>query len=132
MKKIEHNNEIYAVFHKSREWKDGLDFLTEDNDYIQVGTWWYNSGKNLNPHKHKENKREVLLTQEAVIVMKGKIMVILFGNDNTVIHEEMLECGDIGVMLKGGHGYKILEDYTKVIEVKSGQFISVEKDKELI
>jgi hypothetical protein len=34
------------------------------------------------------------------------------------------------VMLKGGHGYDILENNTQVLEVKNGPFTSVEKDRE--
>ena len=32
----------------SQEWeKGGLNFYSEDNEFIQVGTWGYDSGKEL-------------------------------------------------------------------------------------
>jgi len=36
------------------------------------------------------------------------------------------------VILRGYHGYEILEDDTRVLEVKNGPFTSVEADKELL
>ena len=44
MRKILHNNEIICIVANLEDAKEGLDFLSEDNDFIQVGTWNY---KNL-------------------------------------------------------------------------------------
>jgi len=132
MRKVEYKNELLAIIHKKDEWKEGLDFLTRNEDYLQAGTWWYQEGQNLKAHSHIENKREIMLTQEAVIVMEGKLEIHLYGNETNIIHTETLLSGDMAIMLSGGHGYKILSNNTKVIEVKGGQFNSVEKDKILL
>lgn len=132
MREIIHQEKIYALVHRSDEWKEELDFLSRDSDFVQVGTWWYNSGRVLKAHKHKENVREISLTQECIIVMNGKVHVDLYDSGNEIFEEFILGKGDMAVMLCGGHGYKILEDNTKVVEVKGGQFISVDKDKELL
>jgi len=44
MKKILHNNEIICIVANLEDAKEGLDFLSEDNDFIQVGTWNYKKG----------------------------------------------------------------------------------------
>lgn len=132
MKKIELDNRIVAIVHKRNEWKKGLDFLTPDSGFIQAGTWWYNKGKALKAHRHIENIREVTLTQESIVIMEGCISLILFDKNNEEFYRESLEKGDIAVILNVGHGYEIIKDDTKVIEIKNGPFISVEKDKELI
>jgi hypothetical protein len=132
MRKVEYKNELLAIIHKKDDWKEGLDFLTRDEDYLQAGTWWYQEGQNLKAHIHIENKREIPVTQEAVIVMNGKLEIYLYGSEKNIVHTETLDAGDMAVMLGGGHGYKILSNDTKVIEVKGGQFTSVEKDKVLI
>jgi hypothetical protein len=49
-----------------------------------------------------------------------------------VFQQETVKTGDICIILTIGHGYQILEDNTKIVEVKNGPFTSVEKDKELI
>lgn len=127
------NNEItVAIFHKKNTWKEGLDFLTANEYYIQAGTWWYNQGRNLKAHKHIFNERKIDLTQETIVVLSGKLQVNLYNENNEIFHEEVLCDGDIGIILSCGHGYQILEDNTKVVEVKNGPFYSVEKDKELL
>ena len=132
MNEVIHQNVQYAIIHRSEEWKEDLDFLSGPSDFIQVGTWWYNSGKILKSHRHIENKREISHTQECIIVLKGEVLVDLYDLDGIKFAEYLLAEGDLAIMLKGGHGYKILEDNTRIIEVKGGQFTSVENDKELI
>ena len=59
MKKISVDGNVVAIFHKRGEWKEGLDFITPDETFIQVGTWWYGAGKDLKAHKHIVNERLV-------------------------------------------------------------------------
>ncbi len=132
MKEIIYKDKLYGVVHRAEVWKEELDFLSRDSDFVQVGTWWYNSGRILKAHKHIENVRVISFTQECIIVMNGKVQVDLYDTENAKFEEFILSKGDLAVLLCGGHGYKILEDNTKVVEVKGGQFISVDKDKELL
>jgi hypothetical protein len=129
MQEIRINNETVAIFHKKAEWKEGLDFLTPNETFIQAGTWWYQKGKQLRSHLHITNERTAERTQETIVILSGKVRVDLYDDNRKIFHQEELVAGDIGVILKVGHGYQILEDNTKVVEVKNGPFISVEKDK---
>jgi len=129
MQEIRLGNERVAIFHKAGEWKEGLDFLTENTSFIQAGTWWYHKGKDLRSHKHIINKRIAERTQEVIVVLSGRVRVDLYDENRKIFHQEELVTGDIGVILKEGHGYHIMEDNTRVIEVKNGPFVSVEKDK---
>ena len=52
METIEKDGMCYAVIHRKEDWKEGLDFLTADEMFCQVGTWWYQKGKILNGHRH--------------------------------------------------------------------------------
>lgn len=132
MQEIKNKGETVAIVHRQGEWKEGLDFLTANESFIQAGTWWYPKGKDLRSHEHVVNIRTAERTQEVVIVASGKLRVDLYDSDKKVFHQFELAAGDMGILLKGGHGYHILEDNTKVIEVKNGPFISVEKDKVLL
>lgn len=129
MQEIKVNGETVAIFHKIDEWKEGLDFLTTNETFIQAGTWWYQKGKDLRSHSHIINERTVERTQETIVIVSGKVRVDLYDENRKIFHQEELVAGDIGVILKVGHGYHIMEDNTKVVEVKNGPFISVEKDK---
>ena len=132
MKQITYNNEVVAIFHKLSEWKEGLDFITDDNAYIQAGTWNYNKDRVLRAHRHKINPRTVNRTQETFVLLSGRLRVDLYDENNKIFLQEELATGDIGIILNVGHGYYILEDNTKVLEVKPGPFTSVEQDKEMI
>ncbi len=132
MTEIKYNNETVAILHRTVEWKEGLDFITANETSIQTGTWWYQAGKELKAHRHKLNERTALRTQETVIVMSGSMRIDFYDKDNNIFQQEMLIEGDLCVILNIGHGYKILEDNTRIIEVKNGPFTSVEQDKEMI
>ena len=48
-------------------WKDGLNFFSQDEEYVQVGSWGYDTGTALKPHVHNHVPREVTVTQEVLI-----------------------------------------------------------------
>lgn len=127
--KIEKDGVLYAIIHRKEDWADGLNFLTPDESFIQVGTFWYDENTVCGPHKHRLNKRPNDYTQECNIVMMGQMEATIYDNSGKVIHRTILSEGDMIIVLAGGHGYKILKDYTRVIECKNGPFISVEADK---
>ncbi|OGH11576.1 MAG: hypothetical protein A3B38_02080 [Candidatus Levybacteria bacterium RIFCSPLOWO2_01_FULL_36_13] len=120
---------LFAIIHKKEDWKEELNFLTPNDMFCQVGTWWYQKNKHLKAHKHIYNPRKASMTQECVIVIVGKIKATIFDNNDKIIHTDILTAGDLLVCFEGGHSYDILEDDTKVIECKNGPFVSVEKDK---
>ena len=37
--------------------------------------------------------------------------------------------GDVIILLRGGHGYDILEDGTQVLEIKNGPYVGPDKDR---
>jgi NMD protein affecting ribosome stability and mRNA decay len=132
MREIKLRNETVAIIHTTGEWKEGLDFLTSNESFIQASTWWYPEGKVLKAHRHVLNTRTIDRTQETVIVLSGSIRIDFYDESNVVFHKETVKAGDICIILTAGHGYYVLEDNTRVVEVKNGPFTSVEKDKELI
>jgi hypothetical protein len=46
---------------------------SNDQYFIQVGTWGYDAGKELLAHIHNTVERKVLKTQEVLYVRKGSI-----------------------------------------------------------
>ncbi len=121
--------EIMCIVYKDEDWTEGLNFITDDSLFIQVGSWWYQNGKKLAKHQHNIVPREANITQEMVYVKSGSMLASVFDNDLNLIEELVLKMGDLAIMVNGAHGYKILEDNTKIIEAKNGPFLSVEIDK---
>ena len=129
MQEVKCNGQTVAIFHTTNEWKEGLDFLTTDSSFIQAGTWWYQNGKNLAAHKHLINERQSNLTQEVIVIVTGRVLAELYDENDQLFYSKELLPGDIGIMLTQGHGYKILEDDTKVVEIKNGPYPGAELDR---
>tara|TARA_B100000965_G_C19516794_1_gene724581 strand:+ start:296 stop:694 length:399 start_codon:yes stop_codon:yes gene_type:complete len=129
MKIIKHKDKILSIIYRDEDWTEGLNFITPGEMFIQVGSWWYNKGKLLDKHVHKEFDRTANRTQECVYVRKGSMRVTLFSEEFKELQKYDLYEGDLNVFAYGGHGYEILEDDTQIIESKNGPFIDVETDK---
>ena len=110
-------------------WSEGLRFFSLDEDYEQVGTWGYNQGKVLLAHTHNEVTRAVLWTQEVLYVRKGKIKAHIFDTQDQPVAELEIKSGDLLVLLRGGHGYEILENGTQVLEIKNGPYVGADADR---
>ena len=71
IKQIIFNEELYSSIFDLKNIKEGLDFFTSDDAFIQVGTWNYPEGKILDAHYHNTFERKSYITQEVVLVLEG-------------------------------------------------------------
>lgn len=110
-------------------WGDGLKFFSPDGDYQQVGTWGYGAGKTLLAHSHNEVSRAVLWTQEVLYVRAGRVRAQIFDTADQPVATLEAGAGDLLVLLRGGHGYQILEDGTQVLEIKNGPYVGADADR---
>lgn len=110
-------------------WSAPLKFFSADEDFIQVGAWSYDAGKHLLAHTHNEVPRTFPRTQEALFVWKGSIRAHVYDTRREKIDEFVAREGDVVIMLAGGHGYDVLEDGTRVLEVKNGPYVGAEADR---
>jgi hypothetical protein len=110
-------------------WSGGLQFFSPEGDYQQVGTWVYEQGKILLAHSHNEVKREVLWTQEVLYIRAGRVRAEIFDTVDQKVAELEAGAGDILVLLRGGHGYQILENGTEVLEIKNGPYVGANADR---
>ncbi len=129
MQRIEHEGKIISIIYRDEDWVKGLNFITPGDMFVQVGSWWYEKGKTLDKHVHKEFERIATRTQECVYVRKGSMRVTLYSENLIELEQFDLNTGDLAVFAYGGHGYEILEDDTQIIESKNGPFIDVDTDK---
>ena len=128
MREITYNNVILARI-IPHNWTENLSFYSQDQEYIQVGTWNYNKGKELPAHEHNIVPRTSDKTQEVIYIKQGSILVRIYGSDKKLVEEITLKKGDTLIALNGGHGYTILEDSTQVLEIKNGPYPGAEKDR---
>ena len=129
MQQIKHEGKIISIIYRDEDWVRGLNFITPGDMFVQVGSWWYEKGKVLDKHIHKEFDRVATRTQECVYVRKGSMKVTLYTESLVEMEQFVLNAGDLAVFAYGGHGYEILEDDTQIIESKNGPFIDVDTDK---
>lgn len=129
METIKNNGKIIAIIYRDKDWVEGLNFITPNELFVQVGSWWYNKGKKLASHVHNDFERVAVRTQEMTYVKQGAMRVLLYNEKKEYLQDFNLYEGDLAVFAYGGHGYEILEDNTKIIEAKNGPFVDVETDK---
>lgn len=132
IREIKKNNIILARYIPSSSWNTGLSFFSKDKEYIQVGTWKYGKGKELLVHIHNRVERKIDRTQEVLFIRKGKIKASIYDLKGRLVKELKVFENDILVLLNCGHGYKILEDDTQVLEIKNGPYLGAEIDRRRI
>lgn len=128
-REIQNDGEILARHIEAGDIAEGLSFFSKDEEFIQVGAWKYDAGKELLAHAHNRVEREVERTCETLCVIKGAIEATIYTPDANLLETFTVKAGDILILLKGGHGYRIIEDDTFVLEVKNGPYPGAEADR---
>jgi hypothetical protein len=126
---IERNGVVLAKLIKPEDVKPGLNFYSENHDFIQVGVWEYEKDKNLLAHIHNVLERTINRTNEVLYIIKGRLEATIYTVQEELVEKLILESGDILILLTSGHGYKILEDGTRVLEIKNGPYLGAELDR---
>ena len=62
----------------------------------------------------------------------GAIKARIFGLQDQPLAEFNAHEGDVVILLRGGHGYDIIEDGTQVLEIKNGPYLGAEVDRRRI
>ena len=131
IKKITRKGKLYAVYFDVLEANDGLSFISDDEDFIQVGIWNYSPKKILPAHYHNEYPREATRTCESVYVVRGKVKCNIYTKSGSFIDTFDLNENEMVMQLYGAHEYEIL-DKTIVVETKNGPYFGPEKDRKRI
>jgi hypothetical protein len=122
------DGELYAVLACAKDVKEGTEWFGEKYEPLQASRMQYSAGSEFRIHKHILNPRTIKFTQEAFIVIKGKIEVGIYDDNCVMIGRLEAWEGEAIFVYRGGHGVKILED-SLLYEVKAGQFSAVSEDK---
>ena len=104
---------------------EGLTFLTDDENFIQVGLWKYQKEKFF---KHIITILLIVLLQKpmTVYVVKGKITCNLYFEDGRKASSHVVEEGEMIAMFNQAHEY-IIEEDSLVIENKNGPYLVLKR-----
>ena len=132
MHEIKHNGKLLAVRDSIHSYCPlGLSFYGGKEDAIQVGKFRYDKGKKLRDHRHIVRPRVVEKTQEILIVFKGSVKVTTYSQTGKEIVDECLLLeGDYYISYYGGVGFDVLEDDTRMLEIKPGTYLVDNDDLE--
>jgi hypothetical protein len=114
---------LLAIILRSSFQKEGIEFFTESHFSQQLGYMKRPVGYSIQPHQHKQVKREVIQTQEVLFIRSGKVKVDFYSEDRQYVSSEILQQGDVILLAAGGHGFEMLET-SEIIEVKQGPYES--------
>ena len=127
IEKIIHKGDLLALIISHEFKEDGIHFFTDEDFSQQLAYMNHPAGKIIQPHVHNPVKREVFYTQEVLLIKSGKLRVDFYSEEQKYLESRNLVSGDVILLIKGGHGFKVLEEL-EMIEVKQGPYRG-EKDK---
>ena len=107
----------------------GLSAYSDDADFIQALHWRYDAGKKLQAHEHLHVPRNATHTQEVIVVLRGRVRTTVYDAAHNVIATVEVAPGEAMALLRHGHGYEILENDTRVLEIKNGPYPGAEADR---
>lgn len=119
---IKKGKEILAIIIYNDYHLEGVNFFTPEDFPQQLGFISHKTGKIIEAHTHKVVKREIYLTQEVLIIKKGKIRVDFYDSQRKYFDSRILKKRDVILLTGGGHGYEVLEDI-EMIEIKQGPYL---------
>lgn len=127
IKHITHHDLLLALIVSQQFSKPGIHFFTPDEFSQQLAYMRHPVGRVILPHVHKSVIREVQYTQEVLVLKRGKLRADFYNEQQEYLESHLLSAGDVVLLIKGGHGFEVLEE-VEMIEVKQGPFLG-EQDK---
>ncbi|MBW4633626.1 MAG: hypothetical protein KME30_17545 [Iphinoe sp. HA4291-MV1] len=127
IEQIIYQNQLLALIISHKFDKPGIHFFTPNELSQQLAYMRHPKGKVIQPHVHNPVSREVLYTQEVLFLKKGKLRVDFYNDQQEYLESQILEAGDVILLVTGGHGFEVLEEI-EMIEVKQGPYVG-EQDK---
>ena len=115
------DGQLCAIIIRSDYDQNGIQFFTPNDLSQQLASMSYKPGKVIPAHTHRPVPREVLYTQEALFIRKGKLRVDFYTTDQHYHCSRVLGKDEVILLIAGGHGFEVLEELN-MIEVKQGPY----------
>ncbi|MGA8076692.1 MAG: hypothetical protein WB868_04810 [Xanthobacteraceae bacterium] len=118
---FEQNGEMYALIVRNEYSRPGINFFTPHDLSQQLAYMRHPPGKVIDAHFHVPVPRTVSFTQETLFIKRGRLRVDFFDEKQNYLESRELKAGDVILLVKGGHGFEVLEE-VEMIEVKQGPY----------
>ena len=124
MKQIEEvkkKNKLIAIIVRDNYLNDGVNFITPNEYSQQVAYMHHPTGKVIDAHVHNLVHRNVVMTQEVLVIKKGILRVDFYDEYEDYLESKKLYAGDLILLVSGGHGFEVLKE-VEMIEIKQGPY----------
>ena len=121
------NGTVLAMIIRSNYKERGIKFFTPADFSQQLAFIHHSAGHVILPHIHNKVKREILYTQEVLVIKRGKMRCDFYSEQQVYFTSEIVETGDVILLANGGHGFECIEE-TEMYEIKQGPYLG-ELDK---
>ena len=118
---IRDGQRVLAIIVRRDFSEPGIRFFSAPEFSQQFGYMRRPAGYAVDPHVHNQVHREVVLTQEVLLVRSGRVRVDLFREDHSLLASRELGPGDAVFLAEGGHGLQMLEE-SEIFEIKQGPY----------
>jgi mannose-6-phosphate isomerase-like protein (cupin superfamily) len=126
------SGKLLGRVHRASEFSaERLDFC-DASDPLQLAAKELTSGQRFRLHRHLPVPRRTDETGEAWVVISGSIRVHAGNDDGSGTVEIDLGPGDCYVRISGAHGMTVLQNHTRLYEIKNGPYLGQIADKEWI
>ena len=129
IERVIHEGQIMALILRHDYQSDGVHFFTPPEFSQQLAYMKHPRGHVIQAHIHNQVQRQIVQTQEVLLVRRGKIQVDFYDQSRHFLETRVLTEGDVILLVMGGHGFKVLED-AELVEIKQGPYAGV-NDKTL-
>lgn len=126
VEEVRHQDKVLAIIVRSQFNAPGIHFFTTPDFSQQLAYIKHPPGKVIDAHYHIPRKCHVELTQEVLIIKRGKLRVDFYQDDQSYLESRLLVDGDIILLAQGAHGFEVLEDL-EMVEVKQGPYTGEEE-----
>ncbi len=124
MEKLEYikkKEKLLAIIIRGNFTCNGVNFITPNEYSQQIAYMHHPTGKTIDAHIHNLVHRNVVLTQEVLVIKKGKLRVDFYDDYEDYLESRILNMGDVILLVSGGHGFQVLEEI-EMIEIKQGPY----------
>jgi len=121
LEKIINEDKLLAIIIRRDYQKEGISFFTPDEFSQQLAYMDHPAGKVIEPHLHNPVQRNVLFTQEVLVIKSGILRVDFYDDNRHYLESRTLSGGDVILLAGGGHGFEVLQR-VEMIEIKQGPY----------
>jgi hypothetical protein len=122
IERIEFEGTEFAIILRSGMPERGIRFFTPPEFSQQLGCMRHPAGHLIEPHVHNPVRRAVHFTQEALFLRRGRLRVDFYSEAGAYLESRELSQGDVILLIRGGHGFEVLEE-VDMVEVKQGPYV---------